>query len=255
MNDFFTARPNFSHHTILSLFLLLLPPLPIAINHTKIWYTKYTPYTMEDDRTPGNLIDNYDLIVKYVHAIHLLKLLCMNAHIEAFDASPNTPLGRRALFMDRRPEHNARFYFLTDFMSGVKYLNDILAKLSLAPIRIQEGHAPDNISITTQVAKVNNIRRALGLPVVNLLEDAAEYGNWEIGPDQLTLSELFFELLFRSIYSRAISELADPDDPTAIISDGDSDLENIVRRFSILGQEDGISETRCGNEHARSSCG
>lgn len=210
---------------------------------------------MEDDRTPGNLIDNYDLIVKYVHAIHLLKLLCMNAYIEAFDASPDTPLGRRALFMNRRAEHNSKFYFLTDFMSGVKYLNDILAKLSLAPIRIQEGHAPDNISITTQVSKVNHLRRALGLPVVNLLEDAAAYGNWEIGPDQLTLSELFFDLLFRSIYSRAISDLADRDDPIATTKDADGEVDNIAWRFSMLGQGDGLCESRRGSQDVRRNRG
>lgn len=196
---------------------------------------------MDDHSTPGDLLDNYDLIVKYTHAIHLLKLLCMNAYIEAFDAKTDTPLGRRALYMDRRIGYNDTFYFLTDFMSGVTYLNKILQRLQLTPIRIQEGYvaATEHTSIQDQVQKVNHLRRALGMPVVNLLEDAAKFGNWEIGPDQLTLSELLFELIFRSIYSTAIAELADPEEPTAIVSGGDTEVDRIAERFSLLGQSHG----------------
>jgi hypothetical protein len=195
------------------------------------------PIIMSDHRTPGDLLDNYDLIVKYVHTIHLLKLLCMNAWIEAFDAKTDTPLGRRARYMDRREGFNDKFYFLTDFIAGVIYLNKILQKLSLAAIRIQEGYFAHTVqtSIQDQVLKVNNLRRALGMPVVNLLEDAARHGNWEIGPDQLTLSELLFELIFHSIYTHAIAELADPDDPIAITS-GDTEIDRVAERFSLLGQ-------------------
>lgn len=193
---------------------------------------------MDDHITPGDLLDNHSTIVKYVHAIHILKLLCMTARIEAFDASPDTPLGKRALFMDPRLPENDKFYFLTDFMAGVDYLNKIFGKLRLAPVRIQECHIALNISIPEQVQKVNDLRQALGLPVVNLLEDAAQYGNFEIGPDQITLSELLFEFLFRSIYAKAIAELADPDEPTAILSDSDSEVDRIAERFSLIGQSD-----------------
>lgn len=195
-----------------------------------------TPTKMADYITPGNLLDNYDLIVRYIHAIHHLKLLCMNAYIEAFDAKPDTPLGQRARFMSRRTGYNESFYFLTDFTAGVRYFNTILGKLSLPPVRIQEGYVLENTSILDQVLKVDTLRRRLRLPVVNLLEDAAQFGNWEIGPDQLALSELLYELLFRSIYSTAIAELADPDDPIAIRPGGDPEVDRIVERFSLLGE-------------------
>ncbi|CAI7585624.1 unnamed protein product [Penicillium pancosmium] len=197
---------------------------------------------MDDHATPGDLLDNYDLIVKYTHAIHLLKLLCMNAYIEAFDAKTDTPLGRRAMYMDRRVGYNEKFYFLTDFMSGVTYLNKILQRLQLTTIRIQEGYvaATEHTSIPDQVQKVNHLRRAL--------EDAAKFGNWEIGPDQLTLSELLFELIFRSIYSNAIAELADPDEPTAIVSGGDTEVNRIAERFSLLGQSQDFAGDSVGTQ-------
>lgn len=211
---------------------------------------------MDDHTTPGDLLDNYDLIVKYVHAIHLLKILCMNAHIEAFDAKTDTPLGRRALYMNRRIAYNDKFYFLTDFMSGVNYLNEVLQRLRLTPIRFQEGNTTtEHASIPGQVLKVNHLRRALGMPIVNLLEDAAMYGNWEIGPDQLTLSELLFELIFRSIYSNAIAGLVDHDELTAIVSDGDTEVDRIAERFSLLGQShdfavgSGFGGNRSGRGH------
>lgn len=190
--------------------------------------------------TPGNLLDNHDRIVAYVHEIHHLKLLCMNARLEAFAAHPNTPLGRRAQFMDPLNDRNDRFYFLADFTAGVDYLNRIFEKLQLEPIRIQDRDVTNSIrTIPAQVFEVNKARVRIGIPVVNLLEDAAQFGNYEIGPDQLTLSELLFELIFRSIYSNSIAELADEDDPTAMISSEDTDVDRILERFSLLGRDAG----------------